>query len=150
MSLRQANELINKGTNDSAVARSWHLNNVAVDAKTLINDLRSMQEHYTDQKDKDSLESEIKNLNKKLETFLNKYPEPTKTKIIDNIDICDILPVWQRLLPLHFRPNEPLTLLNDIEGNKYLYYRKSDNEVIKVVNSASNRPNNSVLTEYAY
>lgn len=150
MSLRQANELINNGTNDSAVARSWHLNNVAVDAKTLINDLKGMQAHYTDQKDKDSLESEIKNLHTKLETFLSQYPEPTKTEISDNIAVCDILPVWQKLLPLHFRPHEPLTLLNDPEGSKYLYYRKSDNEVIKVVNSSTNRPNNCVLTEYAY
>lgn len=143
-------DLIIQGTNDSVVARNWHFHKVPETAKALISDLKSMHDQYSSQADKDKLNLEISTLKDKLETFLNKYPAPTKVKIIDSVEICDFQPVWQRLLPLHYRPNEPLTLLNEPEGNRYLYYRKANNEVIKVVNSLINRPNNSELIEYCY
>ncbi len=147
---KQNIDLINQGTNDPVVARNWHFHKVPETARALISDLENMHDQYSSQDDKDKLNLEISSLKDKLETFLNKYPAPTKVKIIDSVEICDIQPAWQRLLPLHYRPNEPLTLLSEPEGNRYIYYRKTNNEVIKVVNSLINRPNQREAIDYSY
>lgn len=143
-------KLISKGTNDTVVAKNWHLNNIPAEAQKLISNLKDIRQNYTNPDDIESLDKEILGLNTKLESFLNQFPAPKSTAIKDRIEICDILPAWQKLLPLHYRPVEPLTLLNDDKNTKHLFYRKQNHEVIKVINMPMNRPNSSELLSYSY